>query len=549
MKTESSSLVRPFVQWSRFFVYAVMIIATLALLGWILNIDLLKRIIPGIVAMNPLTAVSFLLTGIAFIYCQGTHQRWIGQASCGLVVSLAVIKLAEYALGVEEGIDNWLFHAQLEADQLGAISNRMAVNTAFCFGLIGGALWLSQRPSPRTQRVATYLALVNLFIPLLSILGYIYVVDVFYAVLAYVPMALHTALSFVLLSLALLFGSPNKGIMADITSAQAGGILARRVLPLIFTIPIFLGVLILLGQWQKLYGLDFGLALFTVGIILLFLIAIWRIIKTLNHFDQAREKAEIALREANHELATQADRLKISNQELESFSYSVSHDLRAPLRAIGGYAQLLEEDYNSLLDEEGKKMLEAICRNSSKMGQLIDDLLRFSRVGKMGMRPVKLNMTEMAQNTFNELTLAGDHPVSVDIESMPVVQGDYSLVAMLYQNLLSNAIKYSSKEPHPHIRVGAETSTSEGEMTFFVQDNGAGFDMRHYDKLFGVFHRLHKQSDFEGTGVGLAIAQKAVLAHGGRIWAEGTIGEGATFYFTLNGALHPPSVPTTEKST
>ncbi|MEQ9443709.1 MAG: ATP-binding protein [Cyclobacteriaceae bacterium] len=538
MNTTFANLALLLVRWSHYLVGIVLAIAALVLIGWVGDIDVLKRVIPGVVAMNPLTAVLFLSLGAAFFWLpsQNFLYRVAGNILITFVLLASVTKLIEYGIGVPGGIDTWLFSSQLEADRQGTVSNRMAVNTAFCYLLISLALWLAHRPERWPQRISTYLSLTSFFLVLLSIIGYMYVVDIFYAVLVYVPMALHTAINFLLLSAALLFAHPHRGIMKEIVSPRAGGIVARRILPAIFIIPILLGGIILLGEWQKLYGLDFGLAFFCLGSILLFLITTWRIIEMLNHFDEAREEAEIALQAANHGLATRTDQLEVINRELESFSYSVSHDLRAPLRAIGGYAQVLHEDYEEQLDEGGTHMLQTITRNAEKMGRLIDDLLRFSKVGKSGLRRTTLDMEKLASETFKELTITEDQPIVMKTEPMPKAEGDYTLVALLYQNLISNAIKYSSKKTHPQIQVGAKMQ--DHAVAYFVQDNGTGFDMRHYNKLFGVFQRLHKQEDFEGTGVGLAIAQKVVFAHGGKIWAEGKIGEGATFYFTLTKTSH-----------
>nr|WKN38716.1 ATP-binding protein [Tunicatimonas sp. TK19036] len=530
-------------RWSYILVGIVIVVAILVLLGWSVNLDLLKRVLPGVVAMNPLTATLFLFSGSAFFLLSSARTSYhiTGYILITLVVLAALTKLIEYALGVEGGIDTILFSRQLEADRIGNISNSMAINTAFCYLLFGCALWLAHRPTQWEQNLAIYFALGNLFIVLLSIIGYIYVVDFFYAILAQVPMALHTAINFLLLSLALLFAYPNRGVISDLVSPLAGGVLARRLIPPIFLIPIMLGAIILLGEWQKFYGLDFGIAFFCLGVILLFLPIVWRAVNLLNHFDAAREKADTALREANQGLATRSAQLEATNHELESFSYSVSHDLRAPLRAISGYSELFQEDYETQLDDSGKQMLKTINSNAEKMGRLIDDLLRFSKIGRSGLKPIPLDMEKLANDTFQELTMANQQPIAIDIQPMPMARGDYTLIALLYQNLISNAIKYSSKKKHPQIQIGV--NIQEGMVIYFVKDNGAGFDMRHYNKLFGVFHRLHKGTDFEGTGVGLAIAHKIVLAHDGKIWAEGMEGEGATFYFTLKKPSSAPLSP------
>ena len=537
MKNESRRVISQLTRWSPVLVYVVLMVATLVLAGWLLQLDFLKRVIPGVVAMNPLTALLFILTSVAFLLQRSSQSlyRTLGRGVAMVVILVATVKIIEYSIGVEAGIDTWFFRSQLMADQNG-ISNRMAINTSCCFVLVGTIVVLVRATQPWVQRVTDYLAMTNLFVALLSLIGYLYIVDVFYALLAYVPMALHTAINFMLLSLAVVFGRPRQGFMKEITSPWAGGYLGRRLIPEVFLIPILLGWVIVLGEWQQLSGLDFGLAIFCLGSIFLFLMLGWRAIKALNRFDQKKDEAEKALRQANQTLEGQATQLEISNRELESFSYSVSHDLRAPLRAIGGYTQLLLEDHHPQLSDSGKEMLEIVARNAEKMTLLIDELLRFSKVGKAGIRRSTLDMEQIASETFKLLTTADNQLPIIEISSMPSAQADYNLVTLLYQNLISNAIKYSAKKPAPRITVGADTQSPTP--VYYVRDNGAGFNMQYYDKLFGVFHRLHKQTEFEGTGVGLAIAQKIVLAHEGDIWAESVPGEGATFYFTLAKNQH-----------
>jgi len=222
--------------------------------------------------------------------------------------------------------------------------------------------------------------------------------------------------------------------------------------------------------------------------------------------------------------------LEYANKELDSFSYSVSHDLRAPLRGINGYAQVLMEDYSDVLDTEGKKHIEVIMRNALKMGKLIDDLLTFARVGKQNISKAPLVMEQMVKSVISELK--PDHNrICFEVNHLENIHGDHSMMNQVLTNLISNAIKYSSKKENPRIQIG---SYIENDMvTYYVHDNGAGFDMKYYDKLFGVFQRLHGPAEFEGTGVGLALVQRIVRKHQGEIRAEAVPGEGAMFSFSL----------------
>jgi PAS domain S-box-containing protein len=222
-----------------------------------------------------------------------------------------------------------------------------------------------------------------------------------------------------------------------------------------------------------------------------------------------------------------------SNQELERFSYSVSHDLRAPLRAINGFAQALVEGHAAQLDEEGKRLLTVI-RDSAKLGgELIDGLLNFSRVGRQALARAPVDLTAVAQSVVSELHQT-QGPVAVDVvlTPLPPASGDAALLRNVLINLIGNAFKFSAKRAHPKVEIGAQQDGPE--VTYYVKDNGVGFDMQYAGKLFGVFQRLHRLDEFEGTGVGLALAQRIVQRHGGRIWAEGKVGKGATFFFTLS---------------
>ncbi len=246
----------------------------------------------------------------------------------------------------------------------------------------------------------------------------------------------------------------------------------------------------------------------------------------------AEERIRILNSDLEQRVQLRTRELHSVNKELESFSYSVSHDLRAPLRAIHGYSQLLNENYKANLDEEGKRMLTRVMHNTKKMGQLIDDLLEFSRLGKSALRKEHINFTEIARDVITELSQSTNNfHHQIKLNDLGTVLADRVIIRQVMENLVGNAIKYSAKKENPEVEIGI-TQTERGR-AFFIRDNGAGFDMNYYDKLFGVFQRLHRQEEFEGTGVGLAIVQKIILRHRGEVWAEAKVDSGATFYFTL----------------
>lgn len=244
-----------------------------------------------------------------------------------------------------------------------------------------------------------------------------------------------------------------------------------------------------------------------------------------------RKKAEEQIRLLNAELQTNIQQLEITNSELESFSYSVSHDLRAPLRAMNGYSKMLEEDYEFVIDSEGKRLLSNIQLNARKMGNLIDDLLTFSRLGRKEVIKSLINNKELVNDVLIEIKNLTNYCAEIKLSQLPHSYADQALIRQVWLNLLSNAVKYSAKKEKPVIEIGF--TKLENEIMFFVKDNGAGLNMQYADKLFGVFQRLHNPNEFEGTGIGLAIVHRIITKHGGRVWAESRINEGATFYFIL----------------
>jgi light-regulated signal transduction histidine kinase (bacteriophytochrome) len=226
--------------------------------------------------------------------------------------------------------------------------------------------------------------------------------------------------------------------------------------------------------------------------------------------------------------------LEAANKELEAFSYSVSHDLRSPLRTVDGFSQAVLEDYAEQLPEEGRRYLQTIREGAQRMGVLIDDLLTFSRLARLPLHKQAVNMTRIAREALEELNgQRKGREIDLRIGDLPSCEGDSALLKQVWVNLLSNAIKYTRKREAAVVDVGSREE--KGETVYFVRDNGAGFEMQYGHKLFGVFQRLHRADEFEGTGVGLAIVQRVVHRHGGRVWAEAAVDRGATFHFTLDG--------------
>ncbi len=249
-----------------------------------------------------------------------------------------------------------------------------------------------------------------------------------------------------------------------------------------------------------------------------------------------RKQAEQQIRQLNADLEQRVIQrtyeLQAANADLEAFSYSVSHDLRAPLRAIDGFSAILREEYADKLDAEGQRLFRIVGDNAKKMGQLIDDILAFSRAGRIELQLIELDMNAMANLVWQEMEVQrAGRSIEFRLADLPVVRGDPAAIRQVLQNILSNAVKFTAGCAPAIIEVSGRREMTE--IIYSVKDNGVGFDMQYAAKLFGLFQRLHGMEEFEGTGVGLSIVKRFVTKHGGRVWAEGRVGEGATFFFSL----------------
>lgn len=255
---------------------------------------------------------------------------------------------------------------------------------------------------------------------------------------------------------------------------------------------------------------------------------------------KARERE---VRELNANLERRAAELEAANKELDAFAHSVSHDLRAPLRGVVTCASIVEEDCGQALDEEGRRLIGVIRSECYKMAQMIEDLLTFSRLGREPLKTRTVSLNQLVREVLHELQpIYEGRTVQFSVSDLGMARVDPAILKHALFNLLSNAIKFTGKTERASVEVGSMEDRGGEGLVYFVKDNGAGFDMRHAKRLFGVFERLHRQQDYPGTGVGLSIVQRVVQRHGGRVWAEATVNEGATFYFTLPLAQEAASV-------
>jgi light-regulated signal transduction histidine kinase (bacteriophytochrome) len=255
------------------------------------------------------------------------------------------------------------------------------------------------------------------------------------------------------------------------------------------------------------------------------------ILETSNDITE-RKRREQEIQGLNVELAKRSSELEAINKELEAFAYSVSHDLRAPLRHIAGFTELLQKKVSSVVDEKSKRYITMILDSAKRMGNLIDDLLAFSRIGRAETQKTLVSLTQLIREVLAEVRQDTEgRNITWKVGALPALYGDRSMLRLALVNLVSNAIKFTHTRPLAEIEIGCADGNTD-DVVVFVKDNGVGFDMKYVHKLFGVFQRLHQSDEFEGTGIGLATVQRIIHRHGGKVWAEGVVDGGATFYFS-----------------
>lgn len=504
----------------------VIIVGCLTLVGRGLEVVTLKSVLPVLGAMKAITALAFVLAGMPLWFLQNERasqrRRRLAHACAFTVALLGLLMLSEYFFGWNLGIDQMLLQASLETAGT-SNSARMAPATALNFLLLGLALMLLD--TRYSQWLIQLLTLAAALIALIPLIGYIYGLHFLYTTSLYSNAPVHTWATFAVLCFGLLFACRERGLMAILASDSAGGAMARRLLAPAILTPAALAWLILASQQAGLYAAEFGLSLVVVLGIVFPVVLIWWSARSLHWMDMERKRAERRVIENTTQLVA-------LNKELEAFSYSVSHDLRAPIRAIDGFSRVLLEEHSNHLDAEGQRLLDTIRTNTKQMGRLIDDLLAFAQVGRKGLEKTNIEMTGLAKSVAYELLqLEPGRSVDVTVESLAAAQGDHAMIRQVFANLISNALKFTRHQPKPVVEIGWYPEGNEN--IYYVKDNGVGFDMMYVNKLFGIFQRLHAAEEFEGMGVGLAIVQRIIHRHGGRVWSEGKINEGAAFYFAL----------------
>ena len=500
--------------------HVLIAIGVVVIVGWVVEVSFLKSIFPGLATMKFNTALCFSLAGVGIAsYNKNYEKKYISlTTTVGVLIFLiSAISLSEYIFKMNVGIDELIVKDDIIKLDL-APPGRMSPATAFCFILTGlSFLFIFFRKNSPFLISASFILVLSLF----DIVGYLYNYDQLYDIFAFSSMAIHTSIAFSIFSIGIIAAKPPQEIIEILKSNYPGVVMTRRLLIPVIGSTILMGGIVIAIVENNFVGYDIGITILVAFILILSILACWHSAHLLNN-------TYATLQTLNRSLDK---RVIERTKELESFTYSVSHDLRAPLRAISGYAKMLEQDYNKIMDKEGNRLLSIIQDGAKTMGLLIEDLLALSKLGRQVLRKSNVDMTQLVNSALQEINNTVSHKAEVRINNLQSVIADYSLLTRVVTNLLSNAIKYSSKVENPVIEV--RSKIEDEEVIYSVKDNGAGFDMKYADKLFGVFQRLHSENEFEGIGVGLAIVSLIIKKHDGKVWADGKVNEGATFYFSL----------------
>ena len=525
-------LLRMYHRFAIFAGIATTAIGALALIGWLAGIPLLTSLSPSWIAMKANTAVGLIVTGGALaLAASGRPTASPTVRFCAVFVfALGVATLFEYASGRSLGIDQLLVvepPGAIGTTDPGRMGPVAAMNFAIC------AMALLTTTTHRWKWISGALALLVALVSLVALLGYLFGANELYTLAGNITgVAAPTSAAFLLSACGIIAVWIDRGPLRWLTSPYSGGVMLRRLLPLTLLLPPVIVWLQLRGQAAGVFGsIEFGAATVAVAVILSVSIGLLWCAAWLDGLDRKRARGEVRIRQLNAVLHDRVSALELANKELEGFSYATSHVFLSPLRAIDGFSRILLDEYADKLDSEGKRLLGILRSSALDVHELIDGILGFLRLGREVSSPGPVDMAELVQSVCNELApKTRGRELKIEILPLPASWGDAAMIKRVWVNLLDNAVKFTAPKPAARIEVGGTRGVDE--TVYYVRDTGVGFDTQYASRLFRVFSQLHG-AQFAGNGMGLAIVQRVVVRHGGRVWAEGKVDEGATFYFAL----------------
>ena len=409
---------------------------------------------------------------------------------------------------------------------------RMGGNSALLFMTLGSGIALGFARHPKAQTLADALVLAGTAIALTSLIAYLFESRAQYPFASHDPMALPTALVGLSLGLVIILKRSDRGLGELLNSNASGGVMARRLIPVLMIAPVLIARFALLAVEAGAFDTAFAAALSVIASVAILFFVLAGTARIIERLDSVRRGNEAQIRQMVHDLTR-------TNRELESFSYSISHDLRAPIRHIAGFTELLQAHARGTLDAKAQRYVATIAESAENAGRLIDELLEFSRIGRAALQTRDLDLRELFEEQWRRLALERrDREITMKVDALPRVHADPTLTGVVVANLLSNAIKYTQPREHAVVHVSGRP---EGDhVVVAVRDNGVGFDMKYVDKLFGVFQRLHGE-EFAGSGIGLASVKRIVERHGGHVSAHAELDGGATFELALPAAKETTS--------
>ncbi len=512
-------------------------LASAALVGWLSGRLVLASVQSHFIPMAPVTGVGFLLVSVAFLLLRvGRAGRLVSAGAGGLVCALALARIV-VMLRANVALPDIEAAFVSSPGTFGAVPlARMSPVTAIALAASGLAVVLLAFGRARARAIAGSLGLAVGFTGCTVLLGYAYGTPLLYGGVV-IPVALPTGVGLVLAgTVSVAFAGTDVWPLGPVMSHDARGRLLRAFLPA--TVSAFLvataGGHVLITRANANPALAAAVSALAAAVIVAAIV--WRIADSVGHvIDSGEQHLRRRREDLEAAVASRTAELARTNQELEAFASSVSHDLRAPLRHMVGFAKLLEQTSGATLSAQGRAHLQRISDAGERMTRLIEDLLVFSRTAQAPVRATDVDLAGLATEVMSEIAGHLDgRTIEWHVSPLPVVHADRALLRQVFSNLFSNAVKYTATRPVAKIEIGAH-GKENGEHVVFVRDNGVGFDMAYADKLFGVFQRLHRSEEFEGTGIGLANVRRIVQRHGGRTWADGAVDRGATFFFALPG--------------
>lgn len=506
----------------------VLVISVLVLIAWALGIELITRISRDLPAMNPLTAVGLALSSIwMLLFGRRDRHRF-------LLTAIAIVILV---LGILRAVD--LTHVHLPIVNIAgeSILKNAAVSppTMFNFSLFGITMILSLLLYPKYRNIVVFTAALVLFVCLLSLFGYLIGENKAFVLKPYLPMALHTTVCFIALSISLLLLFPENSFIEAISSRRLGGYSARVLLPYVIFVPFVLGILNYYGERADLYEPHFGIGIAVASMILIFLFIIWRLSRILNHVDAEKDSAYVEVKSANERLAQ-------SHSQLEQFIFIASHDLREPLRKIMTFGDMLSGG-SSHLSQRERDLIRKIINAAGRTNLMLMDIVDYTHLMHQRLEFATVALNDVLRDVISDFeVLIAETSASIIVHELPRVNGIRFQLTQLFSSLLGNSLKfYSPQRPlevivssadasEDHIRrSGLDTLLEYYCITF--SDNGIGFDQKYADKVFRMFERLH--DDFQGYGMGLATCRRVVQNHQGEIFVRSVPGKGTTFTIFL----------------